>query len=251
MKDYIDYDPVAEIYDLYASATYDFDFFLNRIAAGTRVLELMSGTGRLSIPLIKAGATLACVDISRRMLNVLERKLEEEELKANLLCADAQHLDFAEEFEVAILPFQAFMELVGKEKQLNCLRSVFRALVPNGRFYCTMHNPAVRRKSVDGVLRGLGAYKHEQGTIVVYGFETGGDPVVHRCQFIYRFDEAGRFATRILQRMEFELIDESVFRRRALEAGFEVNSLFGSYDARQFSAESSPVMIWELEKGDP
>ncbi len=27
--DYIDYDPVAEIYDLYAAATYDHEFFLN------------------------------------------------------------------------------------------------------------------------------------------------------------------------------------------------------------------------------
>lgn len=64
--DHIDYDAVAEVYDIYAAATYDVDFFLSRVAPGARVLELTSGTGRLSIPLVKAGAILTCVDISHK-----------------------------------------------------------------------------------------------------------------------------------------------------------------------------------------
>lgn len=250
MMDYIDYDPVAGIYDLYVAATYDHDFFLNRVTPGMRVLELTSGTGRLSIPLAKAGVALTCVDISQEMLSVLERKLEKEGLKANVLCANVQYLDFAEEFELAILPFQSFMELVGREKQLQCLRSAYRALIPNGRFYCTMHNPRIRRETVDGVLRGGGIFKYESGTVVVSGFETGGDPVVQRSQFIERFDEAGQLESRVLQPMEFEMIDEGVFRGMASEAGFEVKAVFGGYDAHKFNTESSPVMIWELNKNE-
>ena len=248
MMDAIDYDAVAELYDLYTSVSYDYDFFLGRVSPGERVLELMAGTGRLSIPLIKAGAVLTCVDISQGMLDVLERKLEGQGLEANILCTDVQHLGFDAEFECAILPFQSFMELVGRKKQMNALRSVCRALIPKGKFYCTMHNPAVRRTAVDGILRGVGAFKHGQETIVVSGFETGGEPVVRRSQFIERFNESGQSVSRILQRMEFELIEENTFREMALEVGFEVKAIFGDYSSAEFDAETSPVMIWELEK---
>ena len=60
----IDYDGVADLYDLYVNTDYDFEFFVREIRArDARVLELASGTGRLSIPLIEAGADLTCVDL--------------------------------------------------------------------------------------------------------------------------------------------------------------------------------------------
>lgn len=246
--DYIDYDQVANLYDIYVSATYDHDFFLSRIAAGARVLELTSGTGRLSIPLAKAGAVLTCVDISQGMLDVLNGKLQKEKLNARLQCSDVQHLNFVEEFEMSILPFQSFMELVGRGKQLNCLRSVYRALIPQGIFYCTLHNPRIRRSTVDGVLRGVGTFESGSESIVVSGFEMGGAPIVKRSQFIERFDENGQLKSRILQSMEFEMIEEAAFREMALESGFQVSAIFGGYDGQIFDSEKSPVMIWELTK---
>jgi hypothetical protein len=49
----IDYDSIAEIYDLYVTADYDVPFFLSEAAkAGGLVLELTAGTGRLQLPLV-------------------------------------------------------------------------------------------------------------------------------------------------------------------------------------------------------
>ena len=246
--DYIDYNTVAELYDIYAKATSDHDFFLNRIRAGTRVLELMSGTGRLSIPLIKSGAVLSCVDNSKGMINILKRKLREEMLQAKVICADVQHLDFFEEFETVILPFQSFMELLGKAKQRNTLHSAYKSLIPNGKFYCTMHNPLIRRKSVDGVMRGIGTFPYEHGYIVVTGIETGGHPVVERSQFIDRYNIRGQLEERIMQRIQFEMIEENQFRKLAIDTGFVAKTVFGDYEANNFDPLKSPVMIWELQK---
>ena len=66
---------------------------------------------------------------------------------------DVCHLDLPSRYELAILPFQAFMEIVGEEAQREALASVFACLAPGGRFLCTLHNPAVRRAHVDGLLR--------------------------------------------------------------------------------------------------
>ncbi|WP_024544726.1 class I SAM-dependent methyltransferase [Picosynechococcus sp. NKBG15041c] len=246
--DYIDYDSVAEVYDTYAATIYDYDFFLSRLSPETHVLELTSGTGRLSIPLIKSGVKLTCVDISKGMINVLERKIKNEGLQANTICADVQYLEFKEEFQDVILPFQSFVELVGKEKQLNTLKAAYRALIPNGRFYCTMNNPIVRRKTVDGVMRGVGTFTSDNGYVVLSGFETGGNPIVQRSQFIDLYNSEGHLEKRIFQPMQFEMIEKETFRELAIEAGFEVEDVFGDYQASKFENETSPVMIWVLKK---
>ena len=48
------------------------------------VLELMSGTGRVSLPLLRAAVPLTCVDYSAEMLRVLSQRLKAENLIADL-----------------------------------------------------------------------------------------------------------------------------------------------------------------------
>ncbi|RIK74377.1 class I SAM-dependent methyltransferase, partial [candidate division KSB1 bacterium] len=50
-------------------------------------------------------------------------------------------LSLSTQFELTILPFQAFMEIIGEENQRAALAAVFECLVPGGRFICTLHNP--------------------------------------------------------------------------------------------------------------
>lgn len=247
----IDYDSVAEIYDLYVTGDYDIPFFLQETenVAG-QVLELTAGTGRLSLPLVQAGVQLTCVDMSQGMLDVLTRKLEDRGLGAELLCADVCQLELDARFQLALLPFQSFMEIVGAPRQRQALSAVFASLVPNGRFICTMHNPAVRRRQVDGALRLVGRFPTRGGSLVVSGFETGGFPLVQRIQFIEFFSRDGNLRSKQLLPMEFELIERDHFESMAREAGFHVLDLYGNYDRSPFDAERSPVMIWVLQRAD-
>lgn len=247
--EYINYDSVAELYDIYASTDYDYEFFANEIRGRhTRVLELTSGTGRLSIPLIEAGANLTCVDISQGMLNLLSEKLHRSNLSARVVCSDVCEMSFHSEFELAIFPFQSFMELVGKEKQTTALEAIFRALEIGGKFICTMHNPAVRSKVVDGVLRIVGHFQKDSDTLVVSGFEQGGRHVVTRHQFFEYFNASGNLEWKRLLRMQFEFIEERDFQEMAERVGFKVLELYGNYDRSDFDSSKSPVMIWVLEK---
>lgn len=246
----IEYDRVASLYDAYITADYDFGFFTAAAkAAGGPVLELTSGTGRLSIPLAESGVELTCVDCSRGMLERLGKKLEERGLRAEVVCCDVCALELApERFALAILPFQAFMELVGAERQRAALAGVFRALRPGGRFLCTMHNPPVRRAQVDGMVRDVGRVPFEGGTLVVTGVETGGDPVVSRVQSFELFRADGASAWRLELPMQFEMVERDAFERMATEAGFRVRALYGDYAGAAFATETSPVMIWDLER---
>lgn len=246
-----DYDRIAEFYDDYVAADYDVPFFLSEAAkTDGAVLELTSGTGRLSIPLLQAGARLTCVDGSRRMLDVLARKLKERELRAEIVHADVCELRLDASFHLAIFPFQSFMEIVGETRQRQALSAVFACLVPRGRFICTLHNPVVRRTQVDGVLRIVGRFPAHDGALVVSGFEQGGRPTVARLQFFEFFGNDGQLRSKQLLPMEFDLIEKARFESMASEAGFRVVNLYGGYDRSPFDADRSPVMIWVLEKGE-
>lgn len=251
-ESHIDYDRIAGWYDTYVVADYDLAFFLDEIRGIEEpILELTSGTGRLSLPLIEAGADLTCVDISAGMLAVLRRKLEERALVAELVQADICRLDLPPRFALAILPFQSLLEIVGAELQRQALAAVRRCLRPGGRFLVTLHNPAVRRRQVDGVLRLVGSFATEDGgTLVVSGFEQGGRPLVERLQIFESYAPDGTLRRKSLLPMRFELIEREGFEAMAADAGFEVQQLYGSYQRGDFDPATSPVLIYDLLRAD-
>lgn len=245
----IDYDSIADLYDCYVISDDDVPFFrAETTQVQGPVLELMAGTGRLSLPLIEAGVALTCVDGSPGMLNVLSRKLTAQNLRAEILCADVCDLQLAPRFPLAILPFQSFMEIIGEARQRAALAAVFACLLPGGRFICTLHNPARRRAQVDGTLRLVGQFPLPAGTLVVSGCEQGGQPVVTRLQFFEIFDPAGQLRDKRLLPMAFALIEKASFEAMAQDAGFQVIALYGRYDRAPFDPGQSAVMIWVLEK---
>jgi len=245
----IDYDSIAEIYDLYVTSDYDVAFFVSEVRkVGGPVLELMAGTGRLSLPLLGAGARLVCVDNSRGMLDVLDRKLERHGLDAELHCMDVRNLDLPSSFELAILPFNAFMELVDERDQRAVLAAVYRCLEPGGRFVCTLHNPVVRRATVDGVLRTVGRFATIEGALVVSGVEEGGDPVVKRLQFFELYGTDGALIWKRLLPMEFSLIEHESFESMASDVGFRIDRVYGDYQRSPFEPATSPAMVFLLQK---
>ncbi len=112
--DLIDYDRVADVYDLYVTSDLDVGFYVEEATKALgKVLELMCGTGRVSVPLLEARVDLTCVDVSAGMLARLQERLRERKLEARVVRADIRHLDLGkEEFELALIPFHSFCELI-------------------------------------------------------------------------------------------------------------------------------------------
>jgi ubiquinone/menaquinone biosynthesis C-methylase UbiE len=249
----IDYDRVADFYDLYVAQDFDVAFFVAEAKrARGKVLELMCGTGRVSLPLIEeAGADMTCVDASEGMLARLEEKLRERGLKARVVQQDVRRLDLPEEeFDLAIVPFHSFSELVSPEDQDLGLRAIRRCLKAGGRLICPLQKPRVRAASADGTLRLNGAFPTADGLFVVSGFETHDERtgVVDRVQFYEFFNASGEQRAKRALPMRFALISRARFEELADAAGFEVAALYGNYDRGDYREESSPYAIWVLKR---
>ena len=244
---------VADLYDSYVTATEDIPFFVEeaRQVSGP-VLELMAGTGRVSVPLAEAGADLTCVDLSGPMLARLRDKLAARGLSAEVVEADIRNLRLTKNsFARAILPFQSFAELLRPVDQMAALVSIADLVAPAGRFICTLHNPEVRRKTVDGQLRVLGSTPLPEGgeTLVLSSSQRfAPDPIiVHAAQFYEIYDDQGRLKEKRVLNVSYRLVERTEFRALAEAAGFRVIEVFGDYERRPFLADS-PYMIWHLEK---
>jgi SAM-dependent methyltransferase len=250
----IDYDRVADIYDLYVTSDLDIGFYLEEATkVQGKVLELMCGTGRVSVPLLEAGVDLTCVDASAGMLARLEERLHARKLKARVVRTDVRHLDLGEkeQFELALIPFHSFSELASPRDRELALRAVSGRLRKGGRFICPLHNPAIRARPTDGALRLSGSFPTaEGGLLVVSGFESLDDTsgVVDRLQFYEFFDTSNELVAKRALPMRFALIDRSEFAEAAEGAGLVPVALYGDYGRGEYLKESSPFMVWILEK---
>jgi len=98
-----------------------------------RVLELGVGTGRLALPLAATGARVTGVDASAAMLDALAAKDPGATVRAVL--GDMADPPLAgERFDLVVVAYNTFFNLVQPGAQDRCLRSVAALLEPGGRF---------------------------------------------------------------------------------------------------------------------
>lgn len=249
----MDYDRVAELYDAYVTTDLDVGFFLAQAKkAGGAVLELMAGTGRVSIPLLQAGVDLTCVDSSTAMLGVLRRKLLDKGLSAELVQQDVCALSLGRRFDLIFIPFHSFAEISELGHQQHALQCIRDHLSENGRFICTLHNPAIRLKVVDKQRRPLGEFPLPQGqgmlalsTVERYDANAR---LVTGTQFYEIRDDQGHIVSKDAVDIRFYVHDRDSFERVAQIAGYAAQELYGDYACSPFEREESPFMIWILCK---
>lgn len=247
-----DYANIADLYDTYVNTTFDIPYWLDLARHhATDILELMCGTGRVTMPLLQAGYAVTAIDNSPELLAVLRQKVTATGLQATVLQEDVMDFALGRVFKLIILPFNAFAELQTPAAQLKALQTIRRHLDPGGVFVCTLHNPAVRLQTVDGQLRVVASYSQPDGELVFLMHQRyhEAERRVHVMQFYEEYGVDGLLRQKRLQKMAFSIIDRVDFERMATEAGFDVVALYGNYDHTPFAADSSPFMIWHLAHG--
>ncbi len=141
----------AEFYDyipLYSDRK-DVEFYLDlaRKTDGS-ILELGCGTGRVLIPLARAGYRITGIDSSKRMLEVCRDKLKEEASdtgeRVTVIQGDMRDFDLKRCFDLIIVPFRAFQHLETVEEQLRCLEIVRRHMSEGGLFVLDLFNPSMK-----------------------------------------------------------------------------------------------------------
>jgi SAM-dependent methyltransferase len=141
----------VEAYDAFYSSSrpqiaYDVAFY-ERVAreVGGPVLELACGTGRIALPLAKAGLHVTGVDRSEAMLAIARSKLAalpaSVQERLILVNQDMSALDLGQRFGFVLVPFRSFQALLTIDLQRKSLEAIRRHLEPAGRLALHLFDP--------------------------------------------------------------------------------------------------------------
>lgn len=115
------------------------------MAADGPVMELACGTGRLLLPMARAGVDVTGLDFSRPMLERCSRRLAQEAIdtrrRARLFYGDMRSFALRRKFNLAIIAFRSFQHLPTVDDQRRCLATIHHHLEPEGRLALDLFNP--------------------------------------------------------------------------------------------------------------
>lgn len=141
--DCIDIYEDAEFYDQeFVDRGREIPFFLKqaKLAAGP-VLEVACGTGRITLPIARAGIEITGLDISRPMLERARRKAEVERLAVTWFERDCRQINANRFFALIFSATNAMQHLHDLDSVNAFLTSAKHALQPGGTLILDVFNP--------------------------------------------------------------------------------------------------------------
>jgi SAM-dependent methyltransferase len=139
------YDSIARLYDPWSvSVTEDVGFYVEEAQrAGSPVVELGVGTGRIAVPTAAAGVRVIGVDSSPGMLDVCRERADLAGVadRLDLRVGELEAPPVDERVALVTCPFRSYLHLLDDEERLRSLHAVRGLLVPGGRFVFDVFAP--------------------------------------------------------------------------------------------------------------
>ncbi|MBN1900436.1 class I SAM-dependent methyltransferase [Candidatus Sumerlaeota bacterium] len=114
----------ANFYDYYSlGIPGDVEFYVDEAKkAGSPVLEIGCGTGRILIPTAQAGISITGLDRAPSMLDILRNKITDldknTQSRIQIVEGDMRDFSLKEKFKLVTIPYRAFLHLLTSEDQI-------------------------------------------------------------------------------------------------------------------------------------
>jgi SAM-dependent methyltransferase len=226
------YDAIARLYDPWsASVTEDVEFYVEEArASGGPVVELACGTGRIAVPVAKAGIDVIGVDGSAAMLEVAREYAAAEgvEQLLDLRHGDLREPPVAERVPLVLIPFRSLLHMTTEADRLRALTAARELLQPGGRLIFDVFAPS-RQDVEDTHGRWL---EREPGIFERADWDEGERTLTLS---VRRGDEASTMHLAWLSPPEWRLLLD--------RAGFEVDAQWGWFDRRPYTGGEDVVFV--------
>ncbi|HWL32046.1 MAG TPA: class I SAM-dependent methyltransferase [Gaiellaceae bacterium] len=222
------YNEIARLYDAWsASVVEDVEFYVEEaVSSGGPVVELACGTGRISVPLAKAGVSVIGVDASAGMLEVAREYAAAEGVVLDLRLGDLREPPVAERVPLVLIPFRSLLHMTTEQERLRALRAARELLLPGGRLVFDVFAP-----SAEDVEDTHGRWLEREPGI----FERAD------------WDEDERTLTLSVRRgdaastMQLAWLSPPEWRLLLDRAGFDIEAQWGWFDRRPYSGGEDVV----------
>lgn len=248
------WDASIDLYDVEHDAwtAKDLPFYLAEARQHSPVLELACGTGRLTIPIAKAGVPIVGLDASSKMLARAREKAGDLP-NLRFVLGRMEEFDLGQQFGIIFICYSSILELNSVEAQERMFRNIRRHLKKGGRVIMDIfmpseerfgkpfphHEPAEKRLVLE--LQGPTGQHYK---VWESAYHIPNEQVFEMERVIQTFDSQGRVVGtpqhahlrgRYLHRFEIQHLLRL--------CGFEIVNLFGGFNREPFD-RTSKRMVW-------
>jgi SAM-dependent methyltransferase len=226
------YDSIARLYDPWSvSVTEDVEFYVEEAQqAGSPIVELGVGTGRIAVPTAAAGIRVIGVDSSPGMLEVCREAAELAGVAGllDLRLGEVEAPPVDERVGLVTCPFRSFLHLLDDDARLRALRAARELLVPGGRFVFDVFAPSAA-DIADTNARWL---EREPGI-----WERADWDSRARTLTLSVRGESGETS------FVLAWLSNDEWRARLEQAGFQVTGCYGWFDRRPYAGGEDTVWV--------
>jgi SAM-dependent methyltransferase len=257
-----EYGFVADLYDHVVPYRdrQDVAFFVEAATrAGSPVLEIGCGTGRVLVPVARAGIEIVGLDASPGMLDVCRRRLGDEpaevRARARLVQADMRTFDLGRAFTLVTVPFRPFQHLLSVGDQLACLRTIRRHLADDGALILDLFNPSLDALANPRLGEEVGdepEFRMPDGRRVTRRHRTVAEDrfnQVNRYELVYYVTHPDGREERLVHGFSLRYLFRFEAEHLLARAGFEVERLYSGYDKREYGSHYPGELVFVARKG--
>ncbi len=245
------YDSWAEIYDsLFSYVVDDISYYVEEATlSGGTVLELGCGTGRVSIPIARAGIDIVGIDASSAMLTRAREKSREAGIpNLKLLWADMRDFNLSSEFNLVIIPFRGLLSLLSVDDEIRTLTNIKRHLAPGGKLIFDIFVPDLNMMVQEGDVpyHFRDVTDTETGRHLVVWNQANYDAfsqVMSIRTTIEQLDDSGRVSSKMYRDFALRYIFRWEMHHLLGLCGYDVQALYGNFERGEFREDSSE-MVW-------
>jgi SAM-dependent methyltransferase len=227
------YEAIAPFYDSWSrSVREDVPFYVEEAerAAPGPVVELGVGTGRVAIPVARAGIPVIGIDSSPAMLAVCRERAALAGVASllDLRLGDLRRPPVRRRVPLVLCPFRAYLHLPSQRERLRALRAAYELLLPAGRLVFDVFAP-----SREDIRQTHGRWLEREPGI----FERAlWDARRRRLTLSVRTPQGE--AT-----MALSWISPGEWRRLLEQAGFRVAACYGWFDRRPYAGGEDTIWV--------
>ena len=229
----------GNIYDGLNTHMGDLDFYKAWLPKHpkAKILELCCGTGRLTLPIAKAGFDITGIDITPSMLEQAAKKANEAGLQIEFVEGDMRSFDLNEKFDLIFIPFNSIHHLYSNEDFFQMLTSVKKHLKEDGLFLFDCFNPNIQYIVDAGKeQQEMSRYTTQDGreVLIKQQMQYESKVQINRIQWHYFIN--GQFDS--VQNLDMRMYFPQELNTYLEHSGFKIEHKFGSFEKESFENSS-------------